>query len=157
MLQALAISRFHNLGEFVSNANHISGNKVDGFVDLENNPKMVDRHYTALSLQQHIQANDFVRQFEASSNFFLESEQLEHFHLKIEDAQLCQTLTSMTVDQSSFAAYFSSQLSCNERLLLSNGTPSQNVSNNIQNQGLPTPSQLQNVFDVLSTTVRQIN
>jgi hypothetical protein len=124
---------------------------------LENNPKMVENHYTALSLQQHIQANDFVRQFKSTSNFLLGHEQLEHCHLKIEDAQLQNTLTSLTVDQSSFAAYFSSQLSCNERLLLSTGIPSTNVSNNVQNQGLPTPSQLQNVFDVLSSTVRTIN
>ena len=118
---------------------------------------MVENYYTALSLQQHIQANDFVRQFKSTSNFLLGHEQLEHCYLKIEEAQLQNTLTSLTVDQSSFAAYFSSQLSCNERLLLSTGLPSTNVSNNIQNQGLPTPSQLQNVFDVLSSTVRTIN
>jgi hypothetical protein len=120
---------------------------------MECSPKMVERNYTALSLQQHVQANDFVRQFKSNSHFSLGTEQLEHCHLKIEDAQLRQTLTSMTVDQSSFVAYFSSQLSNNERLLLSTGTPSKNVSNNSQNQGLPTPSQLQHVFDVLSTTV----
>lgn len=120
---------------------------------MECSPKMVERNYTALSLQQHVQANDFVRQFKSNSHFSLGTEQLEHCHLKIEDAQLQQTLTSMTVDQSSFVAYFSSQLSNNERLLLSTGTPSKNVSNNSQNQGLPTPSQLQHVFNVLSTTV----
>ncbi|XP_046644132.1 uncharacterized protein LOC124329140 [Daphnia pulicaria] len=154
--KALAISRFHSLGEFFSNDNHISSNTADGLFHMECSPKMVERNYTALSLQQHVQANDFVRQFKSNSHFSLGTEQLEHCHLKIEDAQLRQTLTSMTVDQSSFVAYFSSQLSNNERLLLSTGTPSKNVSNNSQNQGLPTPSQLQHVFDVLSTTLPRL-
>lgn len=129
---------------------------VDKPLQLERNPKVLGKRYTAVSLQQHIQANDFVRQFRAHRDFCLGQDQIQDCHLSFEDDQIQQTLVSMTVDQPSFSAYFCSQLSCNEKLLLSTGDTPQKSSNNIENQGLPSPSQLQHVFDVLSTTVRTV-
>lgn len=121
---------------------------------LDANLKLFEKHYTALSLLQHIQAIDFVRQCRVHGNLRLGQYQMQDCHLNVEDDQLQQTLVSMTVDQPSFAAYFCSQLSSNERLLLSSGVTSQESSNNTENKGLPSPSQLQHVFDVLSTMVR---
>lgn len=154
--KALAITCFDTLEDSLSRENQISTQMVDKPLQLELNPKGLGKRYTAVSLQQHIQANDFVRQFRAHRNFCLGQDQIQDCHLSFEDDQIQQTLVSMTVDQPSFSAYLCSQLSCNEKLLLSTGDTPQKSSNNIENQGLPSPSQLQHVFDVLSTTLPKL-
>nr|CAG4641865.1 EOG090X09QP [Eurycercus lamellatus] len=61
------------------------------------------------------------------------------------------------VNPHSFNAYFTSQLSSNEQLLLSTERGSTKSKSDAGNHhGLPTPSQLQNVFDVLSTTLPKL-
>nr|SVE75882.1 EOG090X09QP [Daphnia hispanica] len=129
---------------------------VDKPFQLKVNTSGLEKTYTTLSLQKHVQANDFVRQFSSQRNYHLGRNQLQDCCLTVDDDQLQQTLASITVDQPSFTAYFCSQLSCNERLLLSTGAISEQNSNNIENQGLPSPSQLQHVFDVLSTTLPRL-
>nr|SVE75252.1 EOG090X09QP [Daphnia dolichocephala] len=149
--KALAVSRFQPLGDAFSNEYHISSH-----LQTEVSLKRPESCYAAVSLKQHVQANDFVRQFRVKSNFYLGHEQLNDCHLTVEDDQLRKTLTSMTVDQPSFAAYFSSQLSCNERLLLSTEADSKKSPSNIENQGLPSQAQLQHVFNVLSTALPKL-
>nr|CAG4637184.1 EOG090X09QP [Ceriodaphnia reticulata]SVE73063.1 EOG090X09QP [Ceriodaphnia reticulata] len=144
-----------SFGEYVSNDNQLPGQTVDTFCNMKANPNVFETHYTALSLKHHIQANDFVKQFKANKNYQLGHELVDN-GLK-DDLKLKQALNSMTIDHPSFNAYFSSQLSCNERLLLSNGVGSENSAPlNQQNQGSPSLSQLQNVFDVLSSTLPKI-
>ncbi len=152
-MQALAISRFHSFGESVTNDNQVPSHTIDTLYNMKTSPRVFETHYTALSLKHHIQANDFVKQFKANKNYHI-GQQLVDNGLN-DDLKLKQALSSMTIDQPSFTAYFSSQLSCNERLLLSTGVgPENSALPNSQYHGLPSPSQLQNVFDVLSSTVR---
>nr|SVE77125.1 EOG090X09QP [Daphnia lumholtzi]SVE77729.1 EOG090X09QP [Daphnia lumholtzi]SVE78357.1 EOG090X09QP [Daphnia lumholtzi] len=154
--KALTITSFNTSEDSLSSKNQISSQIFDKSLHLEFNSKVLGKHYTAVSLQQHIQANDFVRQFQEHKNIYLGQDQILDYHLSIEDDQLQQTLISMTVDQPSFSAYFCSQLSYNEKLLLSPGDTPQTSSNNIENPGLPSPRQLQHVFDVLSTTLPKL-
>lgn len=117
----------------------------------ESYPMLLERHYTAVSLKQHIQANQFIKNFQTLSNqhIFIES-----CLSGLPKEDIDQTLNSLPVDHLSFAAYFSSQLSKDEKLLSSLDSNSSNsLPINDQYQGLPSPSQLQNVFDVLSKTV----
>ena len=114
--------------------------------------KMFETQYTALSLKHHLQANDFIKQFKANKNYHLGHELVDSG--RKDDLKLKQALNSMTIDHPSFTAYFSSQLSCNERLLLSTGVgPESSTPVEQQNQGSPSISQLQHVFDVHSSTV----
>nr|SVE74307.1 EOG090X09QP [Daphnia barbata] len=155
--KALAISRFQLLGDAFSNECHVYSQKIDKHFQTEISLKRRESCcYAAVSLKQHVQANDFVRQFRVKSNFHLGHEQVNDCHLAVEDDQLQRTLASMTVDQPSFVAYFSSQLSCNERLLLSSKANSEKNPSNVENQGLPSQTQLQHVFDVLSTSLPKL-
>lgn len=125
---------------------------------MELNSKLLERQYTALSLLQHIQAKNFMRQFKPNK------QSVEHVQLNIcfkHDPQVNNLLEkaskSLTVDHSSFTAYFTNQLFPNERLLLSaQENSNNNAVKNQHNHGLPNPTQLQHVFDVLSTTVTLI-
>lgn len=150
IIQALALTRY-TLGEVVSYDNPVCNQTTDRLSSIDVCSSVFERHYTALSLQQHIEANDFVKKFKPTSNYHVGHEQFANC-LK-DDPRLEQTLNLITVDEPGFTAYFSSQLSSNERLLLSTGIGSFNPQNQPENQGLPTPSQLQHVFDVLSNTV----
>lgn len=154
MIQALALTRYHNLGEVVSHDNQVCNPTGDRISNIEVCSNVFERHYTAISLQNHIEANNFVKKFKPTTNYYVGHEQFVNC-LK-DDPGLEQTLNSITVDKPGFTAYFSSQLSSNERLLLSAGIGSVNSENQPVNQGLPTPSQLQHVFDVLSKTVSTI-
>lgn len=116
---------------------------------FESYPMLLERHYTAVSLKQHIQANEFIRNFKTNSDQHVFFESCLSGVPKVD-----QTLSSLPVDHLSFAAYFSSQLANDERLLSShNGDMPISSPANDQYQGLPSPSQLQHVFNILSKTV----
>jgi len=149
LFQALAVTNFQNMGVLISSEKPKPQEHLNRH--LESYPMLVERHYTAVSLKQHIQANEFIKNFKTQSNQHILFERCLSGVPKVE---IDQTLNSLPVDHLSFAAYFSSQLSRDEKLLSSLNSNSSNSSPaNDQYHGLPSPSQLQNVFDVLSKTV----
>lgn len=150
--KALAVTNFQNMGALISSENSKTQEHLNRH--LESYPMLVERHYTAVSLKQHIQANEFIKNFKNQSNQHILFESCLSGVPKVE---IDQTLNSLPVDHLSFAAYFSSQLSRDEKLLSSLNSNSSNSSPaNDQYHGLPSPSQLQNVFDVLSKTLPRL-
>nr|SVE90008.1 EOG090X09QP [Daphnia sinensis] len=195
---------------------------VEKPLQLECNPKVLGKHYTAVSLQQHIQANDFLQHvfdilsttlpklFIQPMNYQIYSPDvvfenrirgtrttglynyvkqvallrcvghLKYAYVRFEILKITQHPEEGTIKVRwricgisglkvllQFWRYKlwqwkdllqkqESQLSCNEKLLLSTGDTPQTSSNNIENHGLPSPSQLQHVFDVLSTTLPKL-
>lgn len=128
----------------------MSSQAVERLSNPEFDSKFFERQYATLSLRNHIEANTFIKNFK-SSNLHVGHQQFTNCFR--DDPGVEYKSNSITVDNPSFTAYFSSQLSSNERLLLSNGVGASNDSQNHPDQGLPTPSQLQHVQDVLSSTV----
>lgn len=108
-----------------------------------------NNRYTELSLKHHIAASDFVLRFrpESDGHVFFSS------RLTRDEPELEQALSPLNVDTNVFAAYFCSQLSRDERLLLSSADLPSSTNPSSENRGLPTKEQLQHVFDVLSTSV----
>jgi len=110
---------------------------------------ILERHYTAISLKQHIKAKEFVKNYKEDG----QNDPKSHY-LDSEIPKLKETLDSITVDPHCFHAYFCSQLSSSERLLLASGSDSsRSSSKDPMNYGLPTPLQLQDVFDNLRQSV----
>lgn len=110
---------------------------------------LLEQQYAITSLQQHVQASEFVNRFRAAQNGKNDAD-----YEQIEIPNLEEALSALKVDPQCFRAHFINQLSNNEKFLLSTGVDLQNnPSNSPQKDGLPTPSQLQNVFDVLSKSV----
>lgn len=116
---------------------------------LESYQMILERHYTAISMKQHIKAKEFVKRYKEDG----QNDPNGHY-LDSEIPKLKETLDSITVDPQCFHAYFCSQLSSSERLLLASGSDSsRSSSNDPMNYGLPTPLQLQDVFDNLRQSV----
>nr|CAG4649508.1 EOG090X09QP [Scapholeberis mucronata]SVE93744.1 EOG090X09QP [Scapholeberis mucronata] len=155
--KALAIPRLYSLSEAVFHDNILSGHpdgRPNNLSNAQDNLKSSERNYTLLSLQQHIQANNFVKNFKSDSLTL--SREFKSCYEDDFSSELA--LCSVTVDNPSFTAYFSSQLSSKEKeLLLSTGGDIERGTQKSSNhQGLPTPSQLQKVSDVLTISLPRL-
>nr|CAG4648764.1 EOG090X09QP [Polyphemus pediculus] len=150
--KALAIPRFHSLSDLTTEDDKTTTRKSYELADLDAYIPLLERQYTAMSLIQHMQAQEFVNNYKTSDD-------TPHFHGSFNDIPELES-TLENVDKQSFSAYFSSQLSNDEKNLLSfNCTPELNApapSHQENLQGLPSPSQLQHVFDVLSSTLPKL-
>ena len=143
--QAVAIPRFQNIGDIMW-VDQTTTNHVYDITNKQMDTLVKERNYAALSLIQHIQAQKFFLNYEDSSTPPLTSVSLTDV------PELRSSLA--VINQNSFAAYFSSQLSQDEKNLLSfKGSTEKLDTPEKGSFGLPTPDQLQHVFDVLSTTV----
>lgn len=153
ILQALTNTthRYHIWGEMPHPAPAILNS--DKRRDPEPYHSLLERHYTAVSLKHHIEATEFVRNYKTLG--IGEHRDLIEPHYLKEVPHLGEMLGSLTVDPGSFHAYFSSQLSENERILLSAGADREKVpaSNSSKQHGLPTPAQLKEVAAVLGDSV----
>lgn len=148
--KALAVTHVSPSKELATNRKQ---NK-ESWNDPQSSIILLEQHYTLLSLKQHIQANDFVKNFRSHS---CDSSYLSYKPYFGDVPKLDHTLNSLTVDQQSLAAYFCTQLSNQEKLLLSTAPNStSSPQENLERGGLPTPAQLQHVFDVLSTTLPKL-
>jgi len=146
--KAVAIPRFQSLGDLMR-VDQPTSNYEDNVTSKEINYLLKERNYAALSLIHHIQAQKFVLNYENNCTPQLTSVSLNYV------PELRTTQAS--INQNSFAAYFSSQLSQDEKNLLSFKSNTEKLNSPEKgNFGLPTPSQLQHVFDVLSATLPRL-
>jgi len=147
--KAVAIPRFQRLGDVTMFDQTTTANRYD-LTNMGNNSLTMERNYAALGLIHHIQAQQFFLNYES------------HMQPRLPPVYLIDvpelSSTGPSVNPSSFAAYFSSQLSQDEKKLLSFKGQSENLNSSEKGNslGLPTPSQLQHVFDILSTTLPRL-
>jgi len=146
--KAVAIPRFQNIGDIMW-VDQTTTNHVYDITNKQMDTLIKERNYAALSLIQHIQAQKFFLNYEDSSTPQLTSVSLTDV------PELRSSLA--VINQNSFAAYFSSQLSQDEKNLLSfKGSTEKLDTPEKGSFGLPAPDQLQHVFDVLSTTLPRL-
>ena len=155
ILQSLTVPRYHHIwGEIPSTL--ADKPKTEKVKEIESYHNLLERHYAAVSLKQHIEAINFVR------NFKIKSENDADHQVPVDQTSLNEVphldemLGSLAVDRGSFHAYFSNQLSENERFLLSSGAgreqnPKSSNNNNLNR--LPSPAQLQEVATILGDSV----
>lgn len=145
LMQALTITHTQSSQDVTNNA----VNSKEHINNPQSHTTFLEQQYTLLSMHHHIQANNFVRSFRPQpcdityyKPYFQDVPNLDH------------TLNLLNVDQQNLAAYYCTQLSNQEKLLLSVGPDSQQMpQQNYGGESPPSPAQLQHVFDVLSTTV----
>lgn len=144
--KAVAVPRFQNIGDINKFDQTFTSDVYD---QRYVNSHLIERNYAALSLINHIQAQKFCQNYENMRASRLDSNYLS------DTPELAAVLNP--VDKNSFAAYFNSQLSPDEKNLLSFKGKTESLHSSENGKfGLPTPSQLQHVFDVLSATLPRL-
>lgn len=145
--KAVAIPRFQNIGEIMW-VDQATSDDVYNLTNTKLDSLLKERNYAALSLFHHIQAQKFFLSYEKNSTHSIS--------VPLNDVPELRSTLAL-VNKNSFAAYFSSQLSQDEKNLLTFKGNTKNLNSPEKgNFGLPTPSQLQHVFDVLSTTLPRL-
>ena len=110
----------------------------------------------ATTLNQHLRAVQFINNHNVSFYSNFNDENCPGDALQLEPA--IKDILPANLDSRAFNAYFSEQLTPQERKLLVNQTDCQFQQSNDDSKGdgrnLPTPSQLDHIADVLGETVR---